>query len=695
MKRGLAGVFIAGVLLLTPTAWGYIRLSLLYGDGSTVFVKRSDATAAGVQFYVNNLIVAGLQSSASGSSVTVMSPGSNPLSAIRAATVTWTGTPGSAVKFLPVQSTTKVNDPKDGQNTIAVGSTASDLSMLGFKAGVSPGVAAITLLQGALFLVGSSPTGDVTDTDILINPAAQFSTDGSTPTDFQAVITHEFGHALGLNHSGLIGATMFQTSRFNERYLMPDELSFAAALYPSKSASVGAIGGKVLASDGSAVQSALVVLVDTGAGNSLSALTGADGSYTLQGPAGSYFVYAEPMTSSSPVQPGNLYLSSAGTTNFQTSILGGFTSPTSIAVAAGGATVVPNLTVTAGSSTLTPPSVGLGKAGASGDVVFGSNSIVIPSGQSTDIGLSGGGVDGTTTVQVLGLGASVHAGTVRLDSANSSILRATLDIPARQTPTIVSIILSKGTSTLALSGKLVVVPPTPVFTAKSVASATGAPIGSVSPGGIYSVYDSMNSSLGPSSGVSPSGFDLYGNLGTSLGNVTVTFGGTPAPLFYSSGAQINFQVPFEVAGQTSTSMVVTNYGSQSAAVSIPVVAAQPAFFTYNGSAIAQNFPDYSLNTVSNAIARGGVVVLYGTGIGVLPYSLATGQAGVVPSSTANNTACSFGGQQSKAFAYWYYGFVGLATWTVTVPSSAPTGSIALTCTDPTGAATPASTIFVK
>jgi uncharacterized protein (TIGR03437 family) len=127
------------------------------------------------------------------------------------------------------------------------------------------------------------------------------------------------------------------------------------------------------------------------------------------------------------------------------------------------------------------------------------------------------------------------------------------------------------------------------------------------------------------------------------------------------------------------------------------MAAEPSFFLFNNSAIAQNFPDYSLNTSTNAIARGGIVVLYGSGIGVLNYPLATGQPGIAPPASYSSTySCSFGGQKANAYAYWYAGFAGLASWTVTVPMTSPTGSVALTCTDSvTGAVTPASAIYVK
>jgi uncharacterized protein (TIGR03437 family) len=179
----------------------------------------------------------------------------------------------------------------------------------------------------------------------------------------------------------------------------------------------------------------------------------------------------------------------------------------------------------------------------------------------------------------------------------------------------------------------------------------------------------------------------------------VTFDGVAAPLDYVSGSQINLQVPFEVAGKTSTQVVVNYYGSKSVPVTLTVAPTQPAFFTFNGTVIAQNFPDYSLNTSTNPIARGGVVVLYGTGIGKPSYALGTGQPGVVPPTgyVPPTYSCSFGGSAvNAAYTYWYYGFVGLATWTVSPPANAPTGPVTLTCTDTaSGAITPQGTIYLK
>jgi len=702
-RQGRCFVGFAAALWLVPACYGYIRLSILYGDGSTVYIKRADA--AGIQFYVNSQIAAGLQSGASGSAVTVISPGSNPVAAIRSALATWNGVSIANARFLALKTTAKVNDPTDNSMTIAVGATLADLSALG-------AAVAITVNTGAGFTVGSSPTGDVTDSDIVLNPAIKFSTDGSTAVDLQAVMTHELGHALGLDHSGLLGAVMFQYTELNQRYLSADEISFAGAVYPAGAGVLGTIHGKLVAADGSAVQSGLVTLHDMASGNALSALTGADGTYTVQAPAGSYIVYAEPMTPGSVVQPGNLYLPSSTvvTTNFQTSMLGGMSSPTAVTVAAGDTATAANLAVTPGSSSLTPPSAGIGKTGGAGDIrsALAAAPFVIASGQSIDVGLTGGGIDGTVSIQVFGQGVSVRAGSVHVDPGvlfnGQPLVRATLDVTARQTPSLADLMITKGSSTLAMSGVLVIVPPTPAFTLDGIVSAAsykGGGVGNaVSPGGIYSIYSAPAGSLGPNPLVQPAGYDIYGNLATTLGGVTVTFDGIPAPLYLSYAAQLNLQVPFEIAGNTSTKVVVNFNGSQSAPVIVPVTPTQPAFFTVTAlgmDVVVQNFPDYSLNRASNPSPRGGTILIYGTGIGKLSYQLATGQPGVVPpSGYASTYSCSFGGWTADAYAYWNYGFVGEALWTATVPNGTPSGAVTMTCTDSvTGASTQSGTIYVK
>jgi uncharacterized protein (TIGR03437 family) len=325
-----------------------------------------------------------------------------------------------------------------------------------------------------------------------------------------------------------------------------------------------------------------------------------------------------------------------------------------------------------------------------------------------DILLANGGIDGSISVQVFGKGVSLHSPAVKVDSrityGGQPVVRVTLDLAKYSTPALASMFITKGTSTLFISGEFVIVPPKPTFTSASFVNAAsylkasdGSPV--VSPGGIYSIYADATNSLGPAALVSGV-IDAYGNLATSLGGVTVTFDGVPAPLFLSYAGLLNVQVPFEVAGKTSTKVVVNYLGSLSDAVTVPVTAAQPGFFTVTpakADSIVQNFPDYSLNAAANALVRGGIALIYGTAIGKLPYALATGQPGVAPpSSYASTYSCSFGGKSAPAYAYWNYGFVGMAIWVATVPADAPTGSVALTCTDSvTGASTQPGTIYLK
>jgi hypothetical protein len=99
----------------------------------------------------------------------------------------------------------------------------------------------------------------------------------------------------------------------------------------------------------------------------------------------------------------------------------------------------------------------------------------------------------------------------------------------------------------------------------------------------------------------------------------VTFDNIPAPLLYVGANQINAIVPFEVAGNSSTQIVATVNGAASVA-SQPVVAAAPGIFTVDltgaGQAVVLN-QDGTLNSSTNPAARGSVLTLWVTGMGIL------------------------------------------------------------------------------
>jgi uncharacterized protein (TIGR03437 family) len=110
-----------------------------------------------------------------------------------------------------------------------------------------------------------------------------------------------------------------------------------------------------------------------------------------------------------------------------------------------------------------------------------------------------------------------------------------------------------------------------------------------------------------------------GRLTTTLGMTTVTFDGTPAPLIYTSDTQVNAIVPYEVAGKSSATVQV-QFDNANFSAAVPVLQAVPALFTANSSGTGQAAAvnqDGSINSPSNPANPGDVIVLYGTGEGLV------------------------------------------------------------------------------
>jgi uncharacterized protein (TIGR03437 family) len=181
-------------------------------------------------------------------------------------------------------------------------------------------------------------------------------------------------------------------------------------------------------------------------------------------------------------------------------------------------------------------------------------------------------------------------------------------------------------------------------------------------------------------------------LGTSLGNVSVTFNGIPAPLLFVSAGQVNAQLPWNVlsSGTAGTAnVVVTRSGQASAPQSLQVGPFSPGIFAVNNLAIAIN-ADGSLALPAGAIPGinshpakigdpGGLVILC-TGLGTVTPAVASGANTLDGLRTATTTpVVMIGGKQAQVvFAGLSPQFVGVNQINIAVPAGTPTGnSVAL------------------
>jgi uncharacterized protein (TIGR03437 family) len=164
------------------------------------------------------------------------------------------------------------------------------------------------------------------------------------------------------------------------------------------------------------------------------------------------------------------------------------------------------------------------------------------------------------------------------------------------------------------------------------------------PGMILAVF---GSNLGP-----PAQMPQTVPLPTSLGGVTATINGIPAPFYFVSPGQVNIQVPYETPVNTTVVLQVA-YNGQSASISFNVSAAAPGIFSdANNGNVAP---------VETA-APGDVLTAFMTGDGAESPSPATGSTpppGTIPQPTQNVTM-SVGGIPVIPL------FVGLPSWSIGV-----------------------------
>ena len=186
--------------------------------------------------------------------------------------------------------------------------------------------------------------------------------------------------------------------------------------------------------------------------------------------------------------------------------------------------------------------------------------------------------------------------------------------------------------------------------------------------------------------------------------------GTPAPLFFVSGGQVNLQVPWEVAGQNNATIVASQNGVAISQTTVALAAARPGIFSTNaqgtgqGTILIANTADLVApvdaipGRTSRPARRGETITIFATGLGPVSNRPATGQPG--PGGplalTSTTPLVSIGGQPATvSFSGLAPGFVGLYQVNVSVPNNSPQGAAIAVVLTMNGVASNTVTIAVQ
>lgn len=155
---------------------------------------------------------------------------------------------------------------------------------------------------------------------------------------------------------------------------------------------------------------------------------------------------------------------------------------------------------------------------------------------------------------------------------------------------------------------------------------TSSPTPTIAPGEIIAIFGSGLASSAllqatPSGGAYPT---TLGSPATIVEFELTTGNWVAAPLIFVHANQINAVAPFALAAGAGKKLRVTYNSLVSSSFTFDAVAADPGLFTLDasgrGQAAALNYNAitgaYTLNSASNAAARGSIIALYATGGGV-------------------------------------------------------------------------------
>lgn len=230
--------------------------------------------------------------------------------------------------------------------------------------------------------------------------------------------------------------------------------------------------------------------------------------------------------------------------------------------------------------------------------------------------------------------------------------------------------------------------------------AAGAPIFSGSSVANFASF--MGGTVAPGEVIAISGLGLgIAMANASMSNTTATFDGIPATLISVSSTQVTVIAPYQLAGKSSTQLVVSVNGQSSAALTIPVAATAPGIFTISGTGTGQGAvlnQDGTINSSSNPAAKGSVISIYGTGEGQTSPAGVNGQiiSSPPPKPVAAVTAMIDNQNAQVTYAGGGAGLIaGVLQVNAIVPVSASAGNVPVTLTIGENTSQTGVTIWVK